>query len=256
MAFKFMQRSDFLSYTAIPTSEDSDYPATNLYLYNHPLRTWHSTIITAVGITADFGSTKTVAAVIIDRTNFTAGSLQGSDTDSWSPPAHYQTFTIAANDDSGRYGIVILPTGFSYRYAKIVIDAQTPTDGAAYFSIGRLIFVSAVTTLSQNPSYGFQWEMEEFVEENEFSSGGKEMIQLGSHSKKVGSFSWDALSSSYRSDIQTLAKMPRHRPIVLYENYLGDGSDYTIAWRTDTIPISWEGPEHVAAGAMQFEEVM
>lgn len=253
--FIIAAEEDALDYTATASSENSDFPASNLALYNHPKIAWRSTGVGAQNIVFDFGAEKTVALVVVDWCNWVDGDAQGNASDDWGAPSHTQAIEVAQNKDVHRYGLYFQPASFSYRYARIAIDAATPTDGAAYFTIGRVMFFESVLVVNENPDASFEWQVERFFKVNKFDGGGQERCSLGPYPRRSGKFSWtDIDRDNSLDDIRTIALMPEDQLIVVCENWEGDGSDFTVCFRDDPIPINWNSRPFATTGSLNYTE--
>lgn len=109
---------------------------TNIATPGRPFLPWRTTATTEQTAVIDFGTTKTIKLCGLIRTNFTGARIQGNSANSWGAPAFDQAITIDRNPWNYRYQHGVRLTGFSYRYMRIVISAQTPTDGASGFLLG------------------------------------------------------------------------------------------------------------------------
>ena len=253
--FIIAAEANLLDYTATASSAAANFPASNLKLYNRPKLAWRSTAVTAQSIVFDFGSAKTIALAVFDWCNFVDGDFQNDAANTWSPPDATQAVEIAQNADTHRYGIYIPPSGFTRRYARLAIDAQTPTDGSGYFSLGRAMFFESVLTLTENPDAGFSWQTERFFAKNVFDGGGQERISLGSAPRRSGKFQWSDIDRVNNLDeIRQLALMDESQLIVVCENFTGDYSDFVVCFRDDPIPISWDSYQFATTGSLNFTE--
>ena len=137
------------SYTA--TSENANYPATNLGSPNRPGLPWKSTGATQQRIVIDFGAPRPVGVVGLFRSNFTDCEIQGSAAGVWSNPWR-KVVTIGRNPVTSRYQAGELLTNFTFRYLSLLIPEQTPLDGQGVFSLGG-IWAGQLTPWPKNPLF-------------------------------------------------------------------------------------------------------
>ena len=179
-----------LDYTPTGTSEDGNYPATNLKVYDNLARAWKATVATGiVNVTLDFGAGQTLSGlaanpgILIDDCNVTSLRIQGNSvTTDWVTPPWDQAITVAKHEGVGRYKdfrrlLDLSASAFAYRYLNIRILSQTPTDGANY-RIGR-VGIGQITEPSMNPSYDSVLTVDQRVRDTEMEDGGVEVNEMG-----------------------------------------------------------------------------
>jgi hypothetical protein len=237
--FKFM--TDFLDYTPTPSSEVTPlYAAAKVKDYDHLKRAWHTTVVTASSLLVDFGVSKPVGPFLLDDVNYSGIQAAWNDTNSWSNPTiPFQAHTVANDDEVGRGKKLIEPPAGSWgnlRYVKINILAQTPSDGAAYFRTGRLVFPQTILELTKNPSYGLRrMTKEPDPIENILYNGTPEGVSMGSYKQFRGSIGFNMLKDTDLASIRALNSIPRLvQQVILYEN-LGDASQAWLVVRTSPI---------------------
>ena len=165
--------------TITGSSEDADYPASNIANPERPFLPWRTTAITDQNVVIDFTTTTQLSLIILVRTNFAAATIQGNATNTWGAPSYSQAVTIARNPVMWRYQYAILPVGFNYRYLRIFIPAQTPVDGASYFLLGG---VWAGATLTPPKNFLLQVEYEALEPKRDLQpdhSGWRQRLVLG-----------------------------------------------------------------------------
>lgn len=186
--FKYILEA--VPYTPTATSEDSNYPVTNLSVYGNLLRCWKATVATGiVNVTLDFGAGNTFASLaadpglFLDDLNVTSLYIQGNTvTTDWVTPPWSQAVTITKHEGATRYKDFrrladLSASAFTYRYCNLRIPSQTPTDGGNY-RIGR-VWPGTVGTLLQNPGYDSDLTIEQDVIETPFLGGGSETSIMG-----------------------------------------------------------------------------
>lgn len=250
-----------ISYTPTASSEDSDHPATNLKLYGNIHEDYRSEVVTSVNIVFDLGANFSGVKLALDACNFTDFNLQANSTDSWASPTVDDDITQIAKPwvqpsslvtgVQHRYGYFWEPAGFTnLRYIRLLIDAQTPTDGADYFRIGRAgILASTMTvTLNQNPS--------EFEEDVDSPTGlieypnGETAYSLGDDLRWKGSLGWSAFLKSNVADLQALTSLPKDRVLVMFLNHSSSKEDFYFCRRRNSFVY-----QHQLWGAAQVRSI-
>lgn len=168
-----------LTYTASGPAA-TGFPLTNLSDTVHALREWRSTATTLTELVLDMATATIVAAVMLNAVNFATAEIRGNATDSWGAPSFGPVTISPVNDPQMvRQKAWLALTAFNYRYLKLSITAQTPTDAAAFFRIGTLVLMSPVTTLAQELEAPFEREIFHAERSVEFLDGGEEVSDLG-----------------------------------------------------------------------------
>jgi hypothetical protein len=135
--------------TFVGSSEAANSPATNLAKPARPFLPWRTTVATDSNVVIGFGSAKQVDGVVLVRCNFASVRIQGNPTDSWGAPAFNQLFTVTRSPFNWRYQLGTRLTGFNYAFMRIVIPAQTPTDGTTAFLLGG-VWAGPLEKIPQN----------------------------------------------------------------------------------------------------------
>lgn len=125
---------------AAATSEDADYPASNLLHPERPFMPWKSTSTAEQTLTLTLSGA--VSLVILVGANFTQATLNGN------------AITIGRSPFNRRYqyGTAILPAVASL---PLVIPSQTPTDGGTKFRLGG-IWAGASVVPPMNPRFNVE----------------------------------------------------------------------------------------------------
>jgi hypothetical protein len=135
----------------------SGFPVEHLAEPEHLGLRWRSTATTESWIVVDLGSAIPVDRVSLIGANFASVVLQQHTSDTWGAPAYTSgTLTIGLDPDRDLYRLSMLsPANFTRRFTRVLIPAQTPVDGAAYFELGGL-HLGSFTPLPRgcSPGYG------------------------------------------------------------------------------------------------------
>lgn len=122
--------------TVTASSELGSSLATNVRTPGRPFLPWRTTTTGDQSVVLDFTTAKSVKLLLLIRANFTSARIQGNPTDSWGSPAFNQLITISRNPWNYRYQHGVRLTGFNYRYLRILIPSQTPTDASSGYLLG------------------------------------------------------------------------------------------------------------------------
>src|SRR3990172_6302438 len=121
------------------TSEIAGFCSTNAQQPQRPFLPWKTIEASSTQeLILDLGSTQTVELLALVNANFTGARLQGMSSSGFTAPTFSETVTLARNPYTWRYQHVVLTTAFGYRYARLAVSSQSPTDGATGFSLGGL----------------------------------------------------------------------------------------------------------------------
>ncbi len=243
----------FTAYSAVASSEDSNYPGTNLSIYGFTKRHFRSLVSTAVTIVFDFTTAKALAGVMLHDINFTDVFIEGNATDSWGSPAFSQQFTPAKDERTERYKLYATLTGFNYRYMRLRIPAQTPVDGLSVFKIGTVVCLDTILEISESPDWSYDYSADEEIKVNEFESGGDERVNLGDLIWR-GSFSFNPYIRTNEGELWTLNSIKKDENLVFFEN-LGDVSKVYLCRRDTKIKVTWHTPKAVRTNRLEFKEI-
>ena len=151
MAFALVVDNAAVGRTITPSTQANNYPASNLLRPFEPTMPWRTTATTEQTAVIDLGSAFALGRIILLGLNYATLTLQANATDSWGAPTYTSgTLTAERNLWTQRtqrcIWVAPLVAGVtpSLRYVRLVIAAQTPTDGATYFSSSGIILGAAV----------------------------------------------------------------------------------------------------------------
>lgn len=142
--------SSFLTYSINSvTSEATNYPSTRLITpLPHPvIRRWRSTSTVQQNIICDFGSSQSVAGVILLGANFQSVTMASSP-DNVTYTNLPGTATNIGQDTIDGYYKWFLAAGVNARYMRVripPIGSNLIFDGASYYTLGSALFVSSVS---------------------------------------------------------------------------------------------------------------
>lgn len=240
------------------SSENSAYPVINVINYRNLLRHYRSLVATEVTIVGAWGAGKRLMAIMLNDINFTTFTLQLNNGNTWGAPAYSANFTSANDirvDRRKAYCVLNIDT---FTHFRLVIPAQTPTDGLSVFRIGTLIPIEQQFELTQNPSMGYSWGVR--TPEHRlisYASGQTERSSRGSMARLTLSMSFDPYLRTNVGQIYTMSQVDKSEPVALYENDLElDTSRCVLAYRNNDIDVSWSGVDTVSINRLDFEEVI
>jgi hypothetical protein len=238
--YSALKDNKFVDYTPVASSEHASYPDDNLKIYAKTKRHWRSVVTTNVNIVCTFSGTKNIIGIFLNDVNFTAVTIGGT------------AFTVTKNPWTQRYNLYAVKsvTGTS---VTLTIASQTPVDGAAYFRIGSIVFLDTVLTLAKNPSFPYEYGVEDNIKTNKLPSGNETDILQGGLLWK-GSFGFNGMLLANVSDASTLSGLLRNQYIVFYENN-GDTSMAYLCRRRSTIDVSWSKPKTVDIKTISYQEI-
>lgn len=138
--------------TATASSAAAGYPATNV-LTGQVLKPWRSTSLANTEyIIIDLGSNYLLngAILAVSATNLATATVYA---DMSNPPTTSRGTITPALDAQNRGKASLALTG-TIRYIKILASAGSPTDGAAYWSIGPVDVFTATLAFPRDPIFG------------------------------------------------------------------------------------------------------
>ena len=209
------------------TSSASGFPAARLSVKTPPyVRGWRSTSTSTQTLTFTFtGSTAVVGAVLYDA-NFTSATVGGVG----------RTLSADKFDSlvTDRYKIFV-PFTATASSQTVTIPSQTPTDGASYFKLGKVHFLTAYTELQQNPKP----EMPIVQVDPQLTAGDENGAVYESMAKGPGfirnDWSWLGGFTSATELFSTM-KIGRDHIFLLYFN-LGSDAEVYYMQRTGEVSI-------------------
>lgn len=241
----------FVTGTAIASSAQTAFPASNVLLYTRPQRCWKALGIgTSVYVGVNFGGPTTVAAIVVDDINVTGVAVErSSDGSSWTTIG---SLTLNADPVDGRRKYYYPLAAFYYQYIRVRSTQTSTTDGSPYMRLGSLAVLASVTEWTHNPSGRFVWQPIQAVAEQRFGGGGAEPVALGPRGALVG-FSAPVMPLASLTNLLTVAGYSYAQPLVFARNAANPQEVY-ICRRIGVTPIEYVRPNVIAAGDMMFEE--
>ncbi len=229
---------DFLGYTPTCANEDANYPATHLYNYTRPRPTFRSQDTTETIIDIDLGSAQAVAVVVISNVNFAQAYIEGDADGVWTSPDYSQAANPANDPYTNRFKRY-QAVGQTYRYWRLRIPAQTPTDGAGYFWLANIVLLGSVLEMSANPGYPWKERPGALPVATERGPGGAEgRIALGDWEQWRGGFEFK--TGATEAELIALSRLGRTSPMVYAPN-LGDPARVYLCFRDPDVDIIWTG---------------
>lgn len=215
------------------TSEETSYPSSELSGYASLRKHWRSTSTSEQTIVLDLLSAFNIPCIFLDHCNFTSATIEVNGSNSWGSPQDSQAVIINEDKTVERYKKWHEPNSSSDRYVRIIIPSQTPTDGASYFRISRIIIPQTVFTPIHNISWDYPSGANKPKNINEFMSGGFEIIRLGSDLLWQGDIQWGYYPTDSLDDLRTLSARLEDDLALYYENITSDTSKaYCVAKRS------------------------
>lgn len=224
MGNNFIFGHDFLAYTPVMSSADTNYPVANLLLYNNLFRHSRSTVKTEVTISIDMGAATVLAGVMLNDVNFTAAYVEGSaDNVTWD---FSQLIAISEDKTVKRYKIYVPLTAFNYRYFRVRITAQDPVarfpdTALSVFRIGTLVLCKQAVELTYNPAAGPYTVSGAYPEPliNKFMDGGDEVVSRGDTKRGNIKFSFSPTTLDQVGELRDLdAILKPTSNVVFYRN--------------------------------------
>lgn len=213
-------------------SANASYPKINVMDNWHLSRCFRAADVTANDylLKFNFGAAQSLSAILLRNVNFDTVKIQGHASDSWGSPSYAgSNLTVSQDPITGRYNIYIPITSFNYQYLRIFIPAGTSEVGTSIseWKIGNVLFMSSITTLSKNISYGYNDTGEQASKTISLPHGGAgESVELGDLTAWQGEVSFGYRAESDESELWTVNAMHAGKPIMFYLN----DSDTSEAW--------------------------
>lgn len=167
------------------SSEDGNWPASNLLIFDKRVRYWKTTGTGDSYVVIDLGSAQALNGVSIVDVNFSSCKVQGNATDSWgSPSFDTDTVTISQEKLTGLYRLHLDAadlSGFNYRYLRLFIPTGATTDGESVFRVGVLAVSvdSDEYVLAMDADSGMGMVRDQAVSKQDMHGGGQEVSENG-----------------------------------------------------------------------------
>ena len=162
------------SVVASASTAATGYPATNTSV-TQVGKPWRSTVTTETTVTLDAGASFTPASLCIQDANFASAPV----TYSADNVTYYAAGTLTTYADLNGRRKGSLEFANTCRYIKITIASGTPTDSAAYWSIGAAYVFKTVETADMAPSVGLSQEVVYPQASYELANGRTVTAELG-----------------------------------------------------------------------------
>lgn len=257
--------TSLLDYTPTASSEDGNFPVTNLKVIPDLEKKYQAAVATGiVNVTLDFGAGNTLSGlaanpgILIDDLNVTSLRIQGNSvTTDWVTPPWDQAITVTQNPFHGRYVdfrrlLDLSGSAFAYRYLNVRIPSQTPTDGANY-RIGR-VAVGQITEPAANPSRGLTRTPDQAIERAEMMDGGAEINEMGSLRMRLQA-DWRMITKAALNDLLAVARRGLGDPFVIWDAAIGGTEDAYLV-RFASPPRSTQSFMNVYEVSWELEEVI
>lgn len=260
--FRFLL--SLIPFTATATSQDSNFPATNVAQYGSLKKCWKATVQNAiVDVTLDVGAGNTVnglapdPGLFIDDCNLSTVRIQANSvTSNWVTPPWDQTVSINRDDwlrrRKGFFRLADLSaTPVAYRYLNVRITAQAGTDSENY-RIAR-IALGPTTEVLSNPLYGIQRKRLFPKISTPLMDGGEQITELGVARAEitVEQQVFGAAELSQELDIEALTP---GQPLVMWDADLGGSQHAWLMRRVDDPELTTPSLEEYR-GRWTFREV-
>lgn len=245
--------------TITTTSEDSSFSLDNVKNYTNLLRHYRSvTSASDVRIAGTWGGQKALTAIMLNDVNFASVTIQGNDTDVWTSPSFSQAFTISKDARVNRRKAYCRLTNFNYTFFSILIPAQTPDDFNV-FRIGTLVPVATQIELSQNPNWGYSWNIKTPEPRIlNFPSGQSERSSRGNIAWLNLSMNFDPFIKSYENELYTLSRIDNPEHLVIFENFgdVPDTSKCCLCYRDTDLEVAWSHVNLIKTSRLDFTEAI
>lgn len=230
------------TFTVSATSSATDYSCSNLSNFTNLRRCWRSTSIAQQTLDFTFASSQSIVGVVVDDTNFISITVGGT------------ANTLTKDTWVNRYKKYSDKTSTGSTF-QIIIPNQTPTDGASYFRIGRILFVTSANKilLNQNISWPLPRTSEQPFVKTPFESGGVEIIKLGDYFAFSCTMKFNYANRSTEEQVKVINTVPMNVPIVLYENNT-DTSQVYVCYKEGSISSSELTSDVVTIDSFKFVE--
>lgn len=216
--------NDFVTYTPTARSAYTGYPVTNITDKWHMLRRFRANDATAANwlVRLDFGSTKSIAAILLRYCNFTSVTIQGNATDVWTAPSFTQTITISKDTITNRYQLCTALTGFNYRYMRFYIPTgQTPTSDTVWF-IGDISCFDTVDELTYTMT-SYDRTAELVYEDVKIHKRTTDRILLSTQYQFQADIGFGTRVYTEEGELFDINHYTHNAPVLVWEN-LGDSS--------------------------------
>lgn len=253
---QYVTATSFASYTPTASSAQTAWPVTNVSSITRPHRVFKTSAAagTAQAIVLDFGATQTVKALMLDRCNVSAVSIQGNATNSWSSPAYWATATISQDTLDGRYKLFhdLTAASFSYRYCRIHPNGTATLYGGTVWELGSIAVMGTVSIWGTNMGFPYGRQHMQAFDPGVKIGGGGEPSTLGNPYARIV-LSTGAMSGTMMATIDEVMRAGQGAPIVFYTGGTSTAEAY-IAHRVGDVRVDVAGPGHLEVAGFTLEE--
>lgn len=204
----------FTPYTAAPTSEHPEMPASNLSVLQHPRRVWQADTASGELVVVDQLAPTAVAGLYVDAVTFGQLALATSpDGTTWTSYAG-GTLTVPTDPTARgrRHGYVPL-TGVATQFLRLT---PTAIDGIPAVRWGVLALVPGLTTLTRNFDAPIDWVFEDPHTRVPYANRGFELHSDGGVGKHVAVLTGTWVRS-LRGDVEAIQNVGIGNPWLLQE---------------------------------------
>lgn len=179
----------------------------------------------------NYGSATSVAAVFLNRVNFSkvrilghasdiSSTITANGADNGDCTFDSGIITIPQNKHTGRYQAFIALTSFNYQYMWVAIDDTNVqvSDYTTHSECSSVVALSAATALTKNMSEGYLPYAEQFFVKDEFAHGGRNIIKRGDNKRWSGQLVFGNRAWADRDELLALSRLDMTEPTIFYEN--------------------------------------
>lgn len=249
---------NFKDYTVTASPEDSNYPASNLKEYTHPLWIWKADNEGDVNLVLNFTDISSISYIFLNNANFKHLWIEGNDTDSWSSPSFSSERDIDYDIRVNRIKCIIELSGFNYRYMRIRIDGSSIQSSPQKAQMGNIVIPSEIIIFDSNPSFPYPFKISKPTKKNKFESGGFEKIELSDLLRYAGTLNFKYYKKSKEEDHYIINRIAQDIPVIFWENTpdaVLTGYQSYIVYLEKDLSFSWveSNYEHTS---YNFEEIL
>jgi len=254
----FILSYDFIDYTPTASTEHASFPDDNIADLSSPGAEYRSTNALQTTIVLDTGAAETaVAAVYIGGVNFTSMTIEGNETNSWGAAAFQLGAVIGRDAELLKYKGFFALTDFEYRYMRLIIPAQTRTDGEGFYRVGVVVLLSTAAELPINPQYNYERAPGWPHEEVELDGGGIETLILGLCMRFEAELEFQA-RKTHEAVFHAINAVQPGRPFIFYENgWHSGGTEKAYLVRIQKpLSIKWEAESYFSTNRWKLIEIV
>lgn len=260
---RYALETDWLASTAynvVASSENASYPDDNVKTLRNPFREFHSTGAIETTLIFDMATARTLDAVSLVNVNFAGAYFQGATASTWLAPPFRSPSTgnhaISTERVTGRLSLLsTFSTAFNYRYLRLVIPAQTPTDGAAFFRIGGVALVDTLRSMPAGFDMGLKMSGKAAAMRMEFASGASERAIVGPKAAQISFSLPSGTVGSTAEDALWSLDVDEYNLVMLDLNR-GRTEEVYFCRKSEISVYSWDLPTISKGGLYVFDQVI